>query len=181
MPLVTLHKAKQVLGITDSNQDDRIAGLLGPVTALAERIAGRPFTQATRTEDHFGGNRSIFLRVIPVASITSVVELLGNTTIAATGYSVDTTNGILRRLPLGSRWLPVGDNIPTYRVTYVGGPTSVPEDVQLACIEIVGMQLRGQGDLISESEGDYSYSRGLTPEGLPASVLSVLRSHRLSF
>jgi len=201
MSLATLAEIKSGLGITSTDFDAQITALIDPISALIEREAGRSFTKSTTfTERHMGGEPTIALREYPVTSITSVTDKASGEVLTSTEYEVDTTTGLLRRLSLGSRWASshsvdvfyVGKNSPVgrWQVIYVAGST--PEDVKLAMFytmsSLVGSSTSSAGGmagpLISESDGDYSYTRAAPASsssvvsGLPPNAVAILSSYK---
>lgn len=190
MALDTLANVKDALGISTTDQDTQIGALLEPVSALIEREAGRRFASETVTERHNGGEATILLREHPVASITTVTDKALGTVLGSDQYALE-SNGLLRRLPLGSKWalaridqvIYLRKNTPASRweIVYVGGPATVPEDVKLALYESIASQLAGQGGMQSEKDGDYAYSRAPSTTGasaLTAGALAIARSYR---
>ena len=202
MALATLSEIKNGLGITSTNFDAQIVALINPVSALIEREAGRKFDCATFTERHMGGEPTIALREYPVLSITSVTDKATDEALATTDYEVEKSTGLLRRLTLGSRWAAshsaqvfyVGKNTPVGRWEIIYEAGTVPEDVKLAMFytisSLVGSTASSAGGmagpLISESDGDYSYTRaapagagaGTTMSGLPANASAILASYK---
>ena len=100
------------------------------VDAAIKRFLGYDVEQATYTET-FDGNeqRDLFLRHIPVASITSVVEDGNTLTSGNTKDYVHYDNGKLRRIVI--RWS--GIKPKNVVVTYVGGYASsdIPDQIKL--------------------------------------------------
>lgn len=72
--LTTLTKVKANLGITDSASDAVLESLINGASAFVKQYCGRNFKSASYTEvyDMKQGRRKIFLRQIPVTTITSV-------------------------------------------------------------------------------------------------------------
>jgi hypothetical protein len=200
MGLATLSEIKGGLGITSTDFDAQIAALIDPVSALIEREAGRKFECVTVTERHMGGEPTIALREFPVASITSVTDKATGEVLAATDYELETTTGLLRRLTLGSRWAAshsvdvfyVNKNtrVGRWEIIYEAGTT--PADIKLAMFytisSLVGSSTSSaggmSGPLLSESDGDYSYTRAApsssssTVSGLPANAVAILSSYK---
>ncbi len=100
------------------------------VDAAIKRFLGYDVEQATYTET-FDGNeqQDLFLRHIPVASITSVVEDGNTLTSGNTKDYVHYDNGKLRRIVI--RWS--GIKPKNVVVTYVGGYSSsdIPDQIKL--------------------------------------------------
>lgn len=186
MAIVLLTETKEALGISGSDEDTRLMRLTHMASGVAERISGRAWTQAEVTERHQGGVQALPLRRYPVASVSTVTDKSSGEVMAATGYEIETTTGLLYRLPYGRWWdgyapSPVfqtggggSASFPRWEVTYTGGPSSAPEDIRAAVIEIIAHMRNAQGGMQSEKDGDYSYSMAATPAGVPPTVMAVL-------
>ena len=198
MGLATLSEIKAGLGVTSTDFDAQIAALINPVSALIEREAGRKFECATVTERHLGGEPTIALREYPVQSITSVTDKASGTVLAATDYALEADTGLLRRLVLGSRWASsrvtdvfyVRKNTPIGRWEIVYEAGTIPADVKLAMYYSVASMVNinggtgGMAGMISESDGDYSYTRAepasssTAVSGLPANAMAILSGYK---
>ena len=115
----------------DSTLQTHITNTFIPyVDAAIKRFLGYDVEQATYTET-FDGNeqQDLFLRHIPVASITSVVEDGNTLTSGNTKDYVHYDNGKLRRIVI--RWS--GIKPKNVVVTYVGGYASsdIPDQIKL--------------------------------------------------
>ena len=186
MAIMDLSGVKAILGITDSARDDQIIAMLEPATALVERLSNRKWTNASRTERHEGGVQAIPLRVYPVSTVTTVTDKLTGSALASSGYEVEAATGLLYRLPYGAWWdgfapSPIFTTdgggsaaFARWEIVYTGGPATVPGDVQFAFAEIVSSALTSQGGMQSEKDGDYSYTRAPTRDGVPPSASAVL-------
>lgn len=193
MAIISLSDAKAALGITGTARDAQITALLAGVSAMIETYAGRAFSQAAVTEYHFGGVASLPLRRYPVASIATVTDELTGSVVDSSGYEVQASTGLLRRLPWGSVWegghpaspfdrrfpAPEAANARRWKVAYTGGPVAAPADVQLAAFEVLGGMLKSQGGVASEKDGDYAVTFATTG-GMPASAASILARYRAS-
>lgn len=187
MGLVTLSDVKAALGVSGSDQDAKITALLDPVSGLVERLAGRSFTQATHTEYDDGGGFHLFVSVRPIASITSITDRRSGDVIASSEYDFDADEGSIIRLPYGAIWDRAPDpsafldGNPTqerrrWKIVYVGGPATVPDDVKLAFYEIMSATLTSQGGKQSEKDGDYSYTMA-SGGPVPSSASMILKSY----
>lgn len=186
MAILDLSGVKVMLGIADDASDDQISALLDPVTGLVERLSGRAWSSASRTERHQGGVQAIPLRVYPVTAVATVTDKLTGSAVASTGYEVEAATGLLYRLPYGSWWdgfapSPVfttdgggSASFARWEIAYTGGPSAAPGDVRVAFAEIIAAALTSQGGMQSEKDGDYSYTRAPTADGVPPSAAAVL-------
>jgi hypothetical protein len=184
--------------LSDAEQTRRLAA----ATAAIENYVGRPLARATRTETHRPESSwRIYLRAIPVESVTSVVagRTGSTTTLDADQYSVDAETGVLevyRSFYGGYRYPdrvygsdPRAGNVV---VTYVGGydTDEAPADITQAAILATlatteTLSLSGGGLYASEQLGSYSYrisssseNTSMSSSGLPMTAAALLRSYR---
>lgn len=195
MALTTTSEYKTYAGVSGSTNDARYATLISAAEAYIKRYTGRSFESATFTHTFDGsGGESLQLREWPVTSITSVTQIYDDGTtqvLDASTYRFDgtTNNGILYRVFTGrgrfgaynaaqfGRWEPgpfqrfgngyVWDmGYQNYRVVYVAGYTTIPDELKLLVWKIVDVWFAGAGQdasLQSESIGSYSYTRAKEP------------------
>lgn len=191
MALVTLSEVKAALGLGDES-DARITALLDPVSEAIEEYTGRAFSSAAVVEEHAGGGRHLYLRRLPVTVLTSVTDRANNEVIESDTYELS-QDGMLTRLPFGSRWLTATQpsafyNLPSagilspdgalrWRVSYTGGPTEAPANVKLAAYETFAGLLREMGGATSLKDGDFAISFAAST-GLPSSAMGLLSRYR---
>lgn len=179
MALTTTANVKAYLGITVSTYDTLIDRLVLAAQAEIERFCGLAFDSASHTE-YFDGNRkpSVVLTNTPVTAVASVSYRKDNdewTAYDATTYDWDADTGILELLSTAELWIAGADGLArrgfpkgnkAVRVAYTGGYSSIPADLQQACIELVAYMYGGSASarqarasgLVSESLGYESRS-----------------------
>lgn len=102
----------------------------------------------------------------------------------ASDYYCDLANGIVNLGYSSSNWFIAGDSAYCSRsakVVWTGGYTSIPEDLQQACGEVVGSlySSKNSGALVSENLGDYSYTLDANRlSALSVSTRQILNSYR---
>lgn len=143
--LVTTANVKSFLDIQTTTWDTVIGTLVTSCSVWIENYCGGirfKNSLSDITEYHSGdpygeGNTSIFLSNIPIVGITSIASASGSLSSptwtnysAATDYVVNTDTGEVKFLAL-----PVG--VKNIKVVYQGGYANIPEDLQLACLELV--------------------------------------------
>lgn len=139
MGLITVVDAKQFLGIpsTDTSDDDELQDFIDAASAVAEFFAG-DLVGGTWTEQHDGGDPTIYVRHTPILSVTSLTEYIGSITYTLTnqplghstdawGYTIDDpmSGKIVRRSASGLAWrfVPGTGNVT---ITYTSGVPGVP-------------------------------------------------------
>ena len=103
----------------------------------------------------------------------------------ASEYTYDYDRGILSIDPSSFAYWPMDagvmpDAVKSVLVEYTAGYDTVPDDIEQACIEIAALMYRDRkrdGNIASESLGDYSYTRASRAEiaGLMSSLLDNYR------
>lgn len=211
MALTTTAEYKAYAGITDTSRDTQIGVHLNAAEYAIRRYCGRNlsngFETATRTEIYDGNSEAVIhLNEWPVTSITSV-SLIDNsgssTALETTGdYRVNLVTGELHRLGAvlsrfggeAGGWMEDYGNVDRFgvypnwpdgaqnvSVVYVGGYTTVPDDIKMAVWRMIDMSLAEAGanvGLQSESIGSYSYSRLASSEKAEAirDLLGIYRT-----
>ena len=143
--IVSLEDVQAGLSNTNSDDDETLRSLILMASDICEQRTGI-WRRQTLTGTFDGGGDKLHLRR-PVVSVTSVTE--NGTTIAASGYTLDTARGWLWR---GGQTTPMcwywgRQNIT---VTYVAGAPSgiIPEPIRKGVIELARYQFnqsRGGG------------------------------------
>lgn len=162
-----------------------LASMITLVSDLVETEVGRPLSQATLTDELYdgGGLPRIWLRRTPVSSVTAVK--INGTALDNTDGEAWTIQAQTGRLTLGpgsddstfAPRFPRGSG--NVAVSYVGGPSPIPERVKRACLAMLKYAVdavRRSGNYKSESIGDYSYTLAeIQPGDLPPSVTVWLK------
>lgn len=149
MSVVTLTDAKTHLRmpLTDTSQDSAIQGFIDAATLHADFWFGPTSTRTVTNEVHDGGFPTILLRIVPVQSVTTLIEYVGLTpyvltaqppgsTVNSYGYSLDDPAAglVVRRSGAGTPQEFLGGERSVV-VTYVAGLATVPADIRLAALE----------------------------------------------
>lgn len=187
MAVITTAQFKTYAGITVTTWDTLLGVLIPACQAEVESYCNRLFDTATYTETFDGDNSGqLQLSNYPITSITSV-SYVGpdGTTVAmpSTSYRYEANTGLLTLVPVSYSKSTAYDTMgnplnewtygprynrgfQNYRVVYVGGYSSMPADLQLAMYEYVASKFNpikngatADTNLLSESIGDYSYTR----------------------
>lgn len=178
--LVTLDNTKTFLGITNNEKDELLKMLINMATDYIESQTGRRFTSAVNTNEKIDGTGTsqIKLKRFPIITPPEVLLYVNDTAdntdswtaIDSNDFWVDTETGIITRT---SSFLEFDESVENdealsetvftrgkekYKATYTSGYSTVPYDIQFACMSMVGNLLAtGKATGIkSESLGDHS-------------------------
>lgn len=157
--LVNLADTKTFLGTT-SLSDDQIKLFINMATDLIETATGRRLKTTTYTAEVFDGNgeKELLLPQYPVTAFTSL-EKNGALDNSSSWETVDTDQ--YWRSDDEGRLIGVARfacGVGNYRATFVAGYTSIPYDLQFACMKLVqllGFSYKANG-IESERLGDHS-------------------------
>lgn len=145
--LTTLQKVKDALEETGTTHDTYITDLIARGTHLIEKIVGRTLVAAAYTEYAWGrGGKRLELRRGPINSVTSVEDVTYDAVAAETLTTVQAGDYFARSLASEGSLIPgwlerhhgtwlAGQR--NYRVVYNAGFSTVPFDLEQACIETV--------------------------------------------
>lgn len=134
--LTTVLKVKSFLGIENTTDDAKLADLVTRCSAAIATFLSRAIATTTFTEKYDGnGSDVLMLRNYPLASVSSLTVDGAAVTASADGL---TNYGF----GLGDTYIFfVGGVFPRGRrnvaITYSAGFSSVPTDIEQACIEMV--------------------------------------------
>ena len=169
-PVVTLGEMKRHLGISAATaDDDELSVFIASAIPIVETIAG-PITPQTFTQTFDGGHPSVRL-FYPPSSVTSVKEF-GRTLVEGVDYTVDYTNGFIRRGTTYFLYTFFYGSL-NVSVTYVAGPTTVPTNVQMAVKVLVKYMWRQvHGGPNSFQDG---YTSAAATSGVSEAMMQRLR------
>lgn len=190
MNYITLANLKLHLGITGSGDDTVLTNIANAVEKYVENYCGRTFTSTTYTNEEYEGTGTHQLRLknYPIVSVSKIdynEDYLENDSdweqvdaddYWADGYHADrgiiTANFIFDKYP------------SHYRITYVAGCSTIPEDLKLAIYELCGAYYnhRKNAGIDSETVGDYSvtFSNILTESKYIQDILTNYKDYSKS-
>lgn len=177
--LATLSDTKTYLWVTWTDQDALLTLLLNWASAKIEEYIGRQLEASDYVEYKDGnGQLSFLLDNYPVNTFTSLelntwdLETAARETVSGTDYHVDTENGEVRLLSRLNR------GFANYKATYNAWYVTIPSDIQMACMDLVGYKLntRSAWGIKSESVAGDSISYWL--EMIESTILSSLNHYR---
>lgn len=143
--IITLADAKAQLNMTSTANDAELAGYISSASQMWTRRVGPVAGSPVFTEHYDGGASRIALRNVPVVSVTSVTESWGaatlytlteqplesTTSFSSFGFTVDLERGTIVRRAQGIE-TRFAAGTQSVRVVYVGGYTTVPDDIIMA-------------------------------------------------
>jgi hypothetical protein len=176
--LITKAQYKTYAGITSVNQDAEIDLLIPRVSELVKTYCRRTFIDfydEAKTETFEGGYGSLILKESPVTQVISVQR--------STDYGKTYT-----KLTKFDDWVQSGDFVVSvnprgfeplingYKVSYFAGYETVPEDLQLAVLDLVTYYRRNDGAIHStKSPGTNAVQiEYISTTSLPAHIKRVL-------
>ena len=133
---------------TPSDGGAKLQGFIDAATAVIEDIVGH-VVPGTATETYDGGDTTIYLRQLPVLSVTGIVETIGLIDYTLTSQPVgspidnfgftldDPATGRVTRRSAGSQPFPFYANTANIAVTYTYGRATVPANIRLAALELL--------------------------------------------
>lgn len=141
MAFVTLEQYKTYAGITSSESDRKLEGLLTRCEELVKNYCGIRFDSASYTEEVDVDGYYIFLNQLPATAITSVeyYDFEGTlTALASTEYRLYQDEGMLE-LTLEALGLISESKYKSkqVKVVYTGGYTTIPQDIKQVTMDIV--------------------------------------------
>ena len=187
MAYASLADIKTHLGITGSGEDTFIGNLQDQIDAAIDAYCDRPdgFASATHTSYLDGGAVStLLLRNTTITSITSVHDDLNRafdsgSLIAADDYNFIADTGELNLITsnFNNRQGTFQNGTGNVKVIYVGGYSTIPEDIQLAAIVLISkyFNLRRSAGISQMSAGGLSLS---FDHGFPPEAKTLLKKYR---
>ncbi|MDE1907446.1 MAG: phage head-tail connector protein [Rhodospirillales bacterium] len=181
MSLCALADVKTYLGITDTNSDAVLTALIASASAMIESYCNRIFAESSYTETRNGtGGAKLLLLNAPVTAVSSVT-VDGYAVPAAPdaispGYLFDQQVLYIRPGAYPGEFVRGIQNIT---VAYVAGYSTVPADVNQACVELIASKYakRLRIDKKSETLGT-AQTIGFDLSDMPLSVKTALAAYR---
>lgn len=177
--LTDLATVKDDLGISKTDYDSILERMINAASQSIEKYLDRVVKEATYTEFQDGrASNKILLKEYPVSSITSLHidndgDFDANALIDSGDYSIDSESMLLLR----HRTFTKGyQNI---KVVYVAGYSTVPSDIEHACIEYVNYLYVRRSDrrvgVKSKSKGGENIT---FVEGIPELIAQMLLPYK---
>lgn len=187
--LTTRADYKTYAGIKSTNYDAEIDALLPKVSTLVKNYCGRTFVDywnVTKTEYFDGGFPTFILKETPLVGtpVVSTSEDYGTTWTALTAG----TDYIVKSEPFpqivslhSSRNFP--EKLNGYKVAYTGGYDDVPDDLELAVMDLITYYRRNDASVHStKAPGTNSVQvEYISTTSIPAHIRRVLDLHRADF
>ncbi len=199
--LVTLANTKTFLGILNNEKDAVLEMLINMATDYIESQTGRRFVSTVHTQEEYDGTGTyeLSLKAFPIITFTKLEfnNASDNSDdwedVDAEDYWVDTDTGIVTMITnfdemseslnnddeLSKNVFFRGKN--RYRVTYTSGYSTVPYDLQYACMSLVGqlLTMKSATGIKSESLGDHSVTfQDVTDLGSQSMFSDIINKYR---
>lgn len=139
--LITLDEYKDYASINSVDFDDKIQGIINRISELVKTYCGRKFVdyynratqQFTQVVEYSNIDGTFYPREFPVQSLVSVEysQDLGITYTALVGCALDRSKDAIYIPELGR------EGINMFKITYTGGYQKTPDDLKLACLDLV--------------------------------------------
>lgn len=188
--LITTSEYKAYVGISSTNQDAEINAIVPKVSSLVKTYCGRTFidyVSDAKTEYSSGGHTYIYLKEAPILSVSSVeysadYGATWTTLTEFTDYTVDLENDRIYAIPI-----VYADGFPklvnAYKITYTAGYESTPEDLKLACLDLVSYYLKSDMSIKSTRNAGANQTsvEFITSSSMPSHIRRVLDLYKLEY
>lgn len=148
--IITLADVLPELNMANTPADGgtKLQGFIDAASAVIEDMVGHVINN-TVTEYYDGGDTTLYLRQLPVVSISTIVETIGLIDYTLTnqpvgspvdnfGYTLDDLKvGRVTRRSAGSSPFPFYKNAGNVAITYTYGRSTVPPNIRLATLELL--------------------------------------------
>jgi hypothetical protein len=188
--LVTLEEFKQYKKINSTEYDDRLDLIIKSVSAYVKSYCNRTFNDYSsqdKTEYLNGRDKEfVYLQEFPILTLTSVhTSIDGGVSytelIEDTDVFLDYDTGQLIEAN-GLPFVSLGTGHKSLKVVYSGGFVELPEDLKLACLDLVDYY-RDNGFVPKKQVGpnvtENSGFRQTSSTSLPAHIKRVLDIYRV--
>ena len=156
--LCTLQQIKDTLGITDNASDTLLTRLGNAATAAIEKYINRTVEDAIYTQVKWNGDGSNthHVREYPIITLTSIEYLVSDyqeddwDTLETELYTFDANSGTIYSQ------MKFNTGFNNWRITYLGGYTVIPYDIEDACIRLAcnGYNTLNTQGIKTEAMGD---------------------------
>jgi hypothetical protein len=178
--LVTLAEYKSYIGITSATQDNAIKSIIPKASALVKSTCRRTFVDYVndaKTDVFASGSARVYLKEFPVLAISSVEYSsdYGATYTALvefTDYVVNLEDGYIDFL----NWEIIPQQLNAYRVVYTAGYETLPEDIKVACLDLITYYLKSDMSVKSQRDAGSNTVQieYITKNTLPSHIQRVL-------
>lgn len=177
--LATLDEFKIYAGIKNPENDDRIESILASVSSLIKTYCGRTFVDAAEdsVEEYFPSEEFLYPRDIPILQVDLVEASTDNgesylELASGTEYVLDRRNDRVY-IPGYSTY----SSINGIKITYKGGYTAVPRDLQLAVFDMMLMYMKAESTP-KKTQG-FTSVEFITSSDFPYHIKRVLDLYRV--
>lgn len=183
--LITTAEYKAYLGINSPNQDSEIDSIIPKISQLVKSYCHRTFidyVNDAKIEYNNGGYQYIYLKEAPILAIAGLEYSVdyGNTytsLVEFTDFVIDYQND--RLFPVSTTEFPALVN--AYKITYTAGYEVIPEDLKLACFDLVSYYLKNDMSIKSTRNAGANQTsvEFITNSSMPSHIRRVLDLYKL--
>ncbi len=173
--LATLSDLEAYLALPAGNGDEALlTQLILRASALFESLTGRAFTPTSYTESYDGkGSPYLALNQTPVSSVLSVTldgQPMQPAAFQVPGYTLRQDALVLTGGLVFTR------DLQNVSVSYIAGLNTIPNDIQMAVLELAAFLYRERGHLGESSKGMAGASTAYITAALPDRVGTVVNN-----
>lgn len=179
--LITLAEYKDYASINSTDYDTKIASIVTKVSELVKSYCNRlfidgydptsgsylPITEYTDRDGHYYPNEFPIQEIISVEYSTDN----GETYTTVSGFAFDRVKEAIYIPDLGR------SGINAFKITYTGGYTSTPDDLKLACLDLVEYYYKGE--YTPRKTSNNNVIEYVTTSDLPSHIKRVLDLYRV--
>jgi uncharacterized phiE125 gp8 family phage protein len=177
--LTTLANLKEYLGIKTANTDDDtfLTNLITRISDDMERQCNRAFHAATYTQYYKGdGTSKLLLKQYPVNSVASIyddVDRVWGADTAIDAGDISISQECEGLIILKDDIFSESDDIENIKITYNAGYSTIPTDLEFACIKLCAADyLESKGLVAGFAEGERN------PDKLRKSAKEVIKGYK---
>jgi uncharacterized phiE125 gp8 family phage protein len=177
--LTTLANLKEYLGIKTANTDDDtfLTNLITRISDDMERQCHRAFHAATYTQYYKGdGTSKLLLKQYPVNSVASIyddVDRVWGADTAIDAGDISISQECEGLIILKDDIFSESDDIENIKITYNAGYSTIPTDLEFACIKLCAADyLESKGLVAGFAEGERN------PDKLRKSAKEVIKGYK---
>lgn len=181
--LISLDEYKAVRSIASAEYDAQLLAIINKASSYIKTYCGRTFIDNYDTStsaylpivEYTNYNGSFITREFPIVELTLIEYSTDN------GTTFTAYDGILDRskdvIVIGPSDTNIIEGINAFKVTYTGGYANTPEDLKLACIDLVDYYYKNES--VPRKTSNNNVIEYVMTSDLPAHIKRVLDLYRV--